>query len=244
MPAGNSGGGPAAGPGGQAGFEAYRDSYADVVNRAVSFAGQDLDHYTEIKAGELLRLCRACLGDPAGLSALDLGCGVGLTDRFLLGRFGRLQGVDREQGLVDRARESNPGAAYAVYDGVDLPFGDGAFDLVFAINVFHHVPPAERPGLLREMGRVTAPGGLVAVFEHNPLNPGTRMVVRRVPFDRDAVLLRSGPLRRLMRAAGLRPVRVRYIVFFPFRGRVFRRLERLLGWLPLGAQHYVAARKA
>ena len=40
------------------------------------------------------------------------------------------------------------------------------------------------------------PGGVFALWENNPWNPGTRLVMRRIPFDRNAVLLSA-------RAAGL-----------------------------------------
>ena len=49
-------------------------------------------------------------------------------------------------------------------------------------------------GFVADMVRVTRPGGLVCVIEHNPLNPLTRLAVNRCPFDADAVLLRSGQL--------------------------------------------------
>ena len=59
--------------------------------------------------------------------------------------------------------------------------------------------------VIAEMARVTRPGGMVAIIEHNPLNPVTRHIVSRCPFDRDAVLLRCGTGARLLAGAGLEP---------------------------------------
>ena len=79
------------------------------------------------------------------------------------------------------------------------------------------------------------------VFEHNPLNPITRLVVSRCEFDDDAVLLGQGKLRALLAATGLVECDHRNILFFPWSGPVWSALERSLGWLPFGAQHLLQA---
>ena len=96
---------------------------------------------------------------------------------------------------------------------------------------------------MRETARVVRPGGLVAVFEHNPLNPLTRRVVRDCAFDEGVELLPRRELETLLRAAGLEVVSAHYLLFFPWRGRLFEAAERLLARLPLGAQYVVAARR-
>ena len=94
-------------------------------------------------------------------------------------------------------------------------------------------------GFLREMRRVVRPGGLVCLIEHNPLNPLTRLAVARCEFDRDAVLLRAGRMRRLLGDAGLRHVDTRYFALLPWATPFMRRIEHSMRNLPLGAQ-YVA----
>jgi hypothetical protein len=89
---------------------------------------------------------------------------------------------------------------------------------------------------------VTRPGGLVVLFEHNPLNPLTRRVVSRCEFDADAVLARSGTVAGLLDDAGLEVVDRRYILFFPKGGKRIARLERALHRVPFGAQYSVAGR--
>jgi SAM-dependent methyltransferase len=143
--------------------------------------------------------------------------------------------------MIATARERNPDVLYHVGDGSRLPFEDGEYDLTFTSCVLHHVPPAERGAFVRELGRVTRPGGLVVVFEHNPLNPLTRLAVRRCEFDEDALLLGRGETRQRLTQAGLRAAEERYILFFPWRGRLLERAEQALAPVPLGAQYYVAA---
>ena len=81
------------------------------------------------------------------------------------------------------------------------------------------------------------------VFEHNPLNPLTRLAVSRCEFDADAVLLSRHRLKELFIDSGVSPVEGRYILFLPFRGSLFARSERVFRWLPLGAQYYIAGTK-
>ncbi len=224
-------------------FDQYSGSYGDAVQDSIAFSGQDHGFFTEVKADLLVDLARRRLGNLGERRALDLGCGVGLTDARVAPVFGGLVGVDLSADSIAAARARNPGVEYHAYEGERLPLGDAAVDLVFAINVFHHIPPAARTGVAAEMARVLAPGGIAAIFEHNPLNPLTRRAVDQCPFDADAVLLRRGESRSLLAGAGLAPVEARYILFFPWRGGLFRTLERGLAPLPFGAQHYVAARR-
>jgi SAM-dependent methyltransferase len=225
-------------------FDGYTDTYRDAVEESIAFAGGDAARYVGAKARLLVELAGRHLGAPGELAALDVGCGPGETDTFLEGAFGSLHGVDASAPMAERAAERNPWASYSSYEAGDpLPFRDRDFDLSFAICVFHHVPPAERAGLLGQMRRVTRPGGLVAIFEHNPWNPLTRKAVRDCPFDEDAQLLSRPQAARLIREAGLRSVDSRFIIFFPRHGERRERVERRLGWLPLGAQYYLAGRR-
>jgi SAM-dependent methyltransferase len=219
-------------------FDRFDQTYEAELDEAIAFAGREHDFYVEAKARRLLELARRRLGDRP-LEALDVGCGPGLTDRHLLPHVASLAGVDPSPGMVERARRENPRAEYSLYDGERLPFEDATFDLTFAINVLHHVDVPDRRPLVAELGRVTNRDGLVAVFEHNPLNPLTRRVVRSCAFDEDVVLLGQGELVRLFRAAGLHVADREYLIFFPWRADA---LERRLTRLPLGAQYVVTAR--
>jgi SAM-dependent methyltransferase len=221
-------------------FDEYVRDYSKQVDDAVAFSGRGHDFFLAVKARHLVELARR-LGDPSSLAVLDVGCGVGSMERFLVSRFGRLCGVDVAAEAVREAGRNVPGAQFRAYDGRTLPFADGTFDIAFAVCVVHHVPPPEWERFTAEMARVVRPGGLVALFEHNPLNPLTRRVVSRCEFDRDAVLLGAGTARRLLASARLTAIEHRYILFFPWAGWVWRALERTLGGLPLGAQYYAAA---
>jgi SAM-dependent methyltransferase len=223
-------------------YDLYRDRYREELDHAVSFAGTSHDFFTRAKAEELVRLTRLHLGDPTRLAALDVGCGIGLTDRHLAGRFRVLTGTDVSSGVLETAARENPGVRYELAERDRLPFDDGAFHLVFAVCVVQVVAPNERPRFVAELARVSRPGGLVVVFEHNPLNPLTRLVVHRCEFGEDARMITMAETERLLHENGVTPVDRGFLLLFPSRRKRVLALERALRRLPLGAQYYVAAR--
>jgi SAM-dependent methyltransferase len=224
-------------------FDRHEADYLRAVEQAVGFAGQPHDVYIEVKVRKLLELARRRLGDEQ-VTALDVGCGPGLVARHLSGHVASLHGVDVSEGMVARARERVPEAEFRVSGAEHLPYEDDDFDLVFTVCVLHHVKPDVRVILLREMGRVARPGGVVAVFEHNPWNPLTRKVVRGCDFDEGVELLSRRDVVRELTQAGLEITDMEYLLFSPWRSTFVDRMERTLTWCPLGAQHVVAAHLA
>jgi SAM-dependent methyltransferase len=165
------------------GFDAYSESYESHVERSIGFLGRGHDFYTRAKADRLIEQLARRLGAPRTLRVLDVGCGIGETDRFLKDRLGALRGADVSAESVERARRDNPGIPYDVIDGTTFPYADDSFDAAFAACVFHHVPPDQRLRLMEEIRRVLRPGGLMILFEHNPWQPLTRLEVSRCfPF--------------------------------------------------------------
>jgi SAM-dependent methyltransferase len=224
-------------------FNTYKDTYRQAVEESIAFSGRGVDYFAEHKALHLAAVAWRHLGDPASLSALDLGCGIGATDAFAVRHFGELHGADIATEAIARAEEANPAVTYTPYDGVRLPYHDGSFDLAFTINVLHHVPVEQRSRFATEMSRVVRPGGLAVVIEHNQLNPLTSYAVSRCEFDEDAVLLTRRAASLLLQDAGLRPTERRYILFAPLAAARAVMLDRWLRWLPLGGQYYVAAKR-
>jgi SAM-dependent methyltransferase len=225
-------------------YDRYRDEYSEDLDHAVSFSGTSHDFFTRAKADELVRVTRVHLGEPGQVDALDVGCGVGLTDRHVANRFHSLTGTDVTPGVLETAARENPGVRYELAERGRLPFDEDAFDLSFAVCVMQVVPPPERPRFVAELARVTRPGGLVVVFEHNPYNPLTRLVVRRCSFGDDARMLGMAEAERLLQENGVTPVDRGFLLIFPTRRSRVVTVERALRHLPLGAQYYLAGRPA
>lgn len=100
--------------------------------------------------------------DPAGLAALDIGCGGGLLAEELAGLGCKVTGVDpsAESLAAARAHAAEAGLAidYRQASGEALPFADGTFDLAYCCDVLEHVDDLAR--VIRETARVLRPGGI------------------------------------------------------------------------------------
>ena len=216
--------------------------YREDLDRALAFTGTDHELPARARADELVRLVRRHLGDPGTLDVLDAGCGIGLTDRQLRGRFGSLTGTDVSRPALETAARENPDVRYVEAQRERLPFEDGRFDLVFASSVVQVVPIAERRRFVSELAQVTRAGGLAAVFEHNPYNPATRLAVRRFRSEDPIRMLPPRRVKRLLRASGLVPVESGFFLLAASRRARLLKVERGLRKLPLGAQYYVASR--
>jgi SAM-dependent methyltransferase len=97
-------------------------------------------------------------------SVLDVGCGIGSLSFAIADAFSaaRVIGVDPSVAFVSRAqtRMGNERARFMVGDAQALPFPDSMFDKVVSQLVLNFVPAREQA--LREMIRVSRPGGVVA----------------------------------------------------------------------------------
>ncbi len=143
-------------------------------------AGNTYDKYeTRNPAARLLvqRFLRELDGQVAWSNAgsiLDVGCGEGIgTERMAaVLPTSRVVGLDvADPGLKAHwDRRSSGAVEFVAGSAYELPFEDGAFELVAAIEVFEHL---ERPGqALREMARVSSRGVLISV----PWEPVWRVV--------------------------------------------------------------------
>jgi len=216
--------------------------YRAELDRALSITGADHELPARARADQLIGLATRHLGDPMRLDALDVGCGIGLTDRELCGRVGSLTGTDVSEAALAAATRENPDVRYVQGERNRLPLEDASFDLVFASSVVQVVPSADRPRFVSELARVARPGGLAVVVEHNPYNPATRLVVRRFGSEEPIVMLPLGRMKGLLRAGGLDPIETGFFLLTPSRRKRLILIERSLRRLPLGAQYYVAAR--
>jgi SAM-dependent methyltransferase len=223
---------------GSAEFDAYTANYNKEINNALSFSGMDIDFFARVKNDYLVDILDARLGGARKVELLDVGCGIANAHKQLVGRVGKLSGVDVSSESIAVARQNNPAIRYDVFDGTQLPLDDRSFDAVFAVNVFHHVPIAKRGALVDDIRRVLRPGGLFAIFEHNPLNPVTRHIVNTCAFDKDAILLKRRDSETLLRDAGFGDISTRYVFSIPPAGPLLRKIDRLFSLLPFGAQYY------
>jgi SAM-dependent methyltransferase len=101
--------------------------------------------------------------------ALDVGCGPGALTVELVVRLGaaNVSAIDPSQAFVEATRERHPGSDIRHASAEEIPFADGTFDFTLAQLVVHFM--TDPVAGLREMARVTRPGGVVAacVWDHH-----------------------------------------------------------------------------
>jgi SAM-dependent methyltransferase len=159
------------------------------------------------------------LADLASVDArqrvLDVGCGPGALTTELVARVGpgSVSAVDPSASFVTTARERHPGVDVQRAAAEQLPFADGMFDAALAQLVVHFM--ADPVAGLREMGRVTRGGGVVAacVWDHagggGPLSvfwEAAHALDADVADESRLAGAREGHLGELFREAGLREV--------------------------------------
>jgi SAM-dependent methyltransferase len=160
----------------------------------------------------LARLFADHVGVAAGQTALDVGCGTGALTRVLVERLGASQvgAAEPSEAFLGIVREQLPGVDVRRGRAEELPFEDGRFDVVLAQLVVHFMADPVRG--LREMARVSRPGGVVAanVWDHagnsGPLAvfwDAARATDPDVVDEAHLPGVRQGHLEELFTAAGL-----------------------------------------
>lgn len=225
-------------------FDEFASDYNHIHAETLEVSGADRDYFSEYKIEEMARHENTS----AKLNMLDFGCGDGNSVKYMRKYFpnAELNGTDVSEKSVEEARGKNiSGAQFTPYNGETLPYGDASMDVVFTSMVFHHISFDRHDALLAEIKRILNPGGRFYIFEHNPLNPVTRKIVRECVFDDDAILLPHRYTYQVIDKAGFASPKIWFTLFLPrfwiFRWALFA--ERLIQWLPLGAQYYFRATK-
>ncbi|MFB6267836.1 MAG: methyltransferase domain-containing protein [Halodesulfurarchaeum sp.] len=116
-------------------------------------------------------------------SVLDVGCGTGFGTEGLVSKSDSVFGLDQSPHQLAKARErlEGTGVGFSLGDAENLPFRDDSFDAAWSSGSIEYWPnPVEG---LRELRRVTRPGGRVVVI--GPNYPDSRVGQRLA----DAIML-------------------------------------------------------
>lgn len=214
------------------------EHYDEMLRKGVSLSGEDPAFFLYGRVDDL------CKNLPAGFKPariLDFGCGTGESSAYLAKVFpgSTILGVDTAVPAIELA-ERRHGNANIKFDTLQAIPAQSTFDLCYVNGVFHHIVPAERADAVKSIFNSMNPGGYFALFENNPWNPGTRMVMKRIPFDRDAITLSYVETQNMLQKGGFKLARsTRFLFYFPKALGFLRPFESALTGLPMGAQYYV-----
>jgi trans-aconitate methyltransferase len=236
------------GSGGKAGslFDDFVDDYEERCAEGLSLTGETRDYFARQRVLHTKRLCSGAAGDGDRPVArlVDFGCGVGHSTPYLLEAFPHacIIGFDESDAAIRAARERY-GSDRAEFASGSLTGQQRPVDVVYSNGTFHHIEPAHRDDAVASIVSWLAPGGLFVLWENNPWNPGTRIVMNRIAFDRGAQMLSSASAVTMLRRCGLRVLRVSSHFYFPGWLRALRSAEPYLERFRLGAQYCVVAQK-
>jgi SAM-dependent methyltransferase len=190
------------------GAETFRAS-ADSYDRHIGRYGPQL-------AGALIEFAAV---EP-GMRALDVGCGPGALTTELVGRLGaaNVSAADPSEPFAAACAARLPGVDVVVAPAEALPFEDGAFHVTLSQLAVNFMDDAE--AAVREMARVTGPGGTIAACVWDYAGEMTLLrafwdaarevePVRAGEADEGVVMpwCREGELAELWRRSGLKDVR-------------------------------------
>lgn len=223
-------------------FDEHADIYDAELNQALAVSGETRDHFARERVKWLARCIQRLPEEPT--CAIDYGCGIGDTCVFLSQIFSldAVLGLDVSCRSLEVAAQQHASAHCSFLEFKNY-VPQAAIDLVYCNGVFHHIPVGERDESVDYILRCLRPGGLLAFWENNPWNPGTRYVMSKLVFDRDAKTLTPPEALRLLRRGGFEIVSLHYRFIFPRFLKWLRFLESYASRLPLGAQYQILCRK-
>lgn len=223
-------------------FSEVGDRYGEQLARGLRLTGESAEHFAKRRIARVQEIAAEQRVDVR--SVLDFGCGIGGSFPLLRAAFpgARILGFEPADGLREVAAGAAATAGAELIGGTSLVIDRGV-DVVYCNGVFHHIPSAERIGAIASLARAIRPGGWAFIWENSPLNPGTRFVMSRIPFDKGAVLLGPHELQVLEISAGITPAATEFHFVFPRALKLLRPIEPRLRRLPLGGQFLVAGRR-
>jgi len=223
-------------------FDEYSEDYDSALAESLSATGEDKDFFARGRIEWVAKCLKNLNAQP--VVAMDFGCGIGTATPYLLEllKVESVLGIDASVRCLEVAERSWASAQvrFALFD----QYQPGEeIDIAYTNGVFHHIPEAQRVSAVSLIYRGLRPGALFAFWENNPWNPGTRYVMSRCEFDKDAITLTPPQARSLLQAGGFEVLSIDFLFIFPRALRLLRGIEPLVSRLPLGGQYQVLCRK-
>ena len=136
-------------------FDRFSGNYNEILNRNIRISGESSEYFIEYKVKTLNSFYVKNKLNANG-KILDVGCGIGNLEKYLatyLPKF-KVYGIDPSAESIHVAQSTNKSCVFSIYDGETIPFQDNHFNAIILSNVLHHIIPAKRNKILKEIQRV------------------------------------------------------------------------------------------
>jgi SAM-dependent methyltransferase len=221
-------------------FDKHAHRYELDLNEGLSATGESKEYFAEKR----IKFLASDLGKQRFKTILDFGCGTGTAEPLLDAAFqpNLIIGTDASRASGEIAARNSPADRFQFVLLEEFALSREV-DLAYCNGVFHHIHPRDRPTNVRLIYDALKPKGIFSFWENNPWNPGTRYVMSRIPFDRDAIPISVIESRRLLADAGFHILDVSHHFYFPHALSFMRPVEKHLKRIPFGGQYHVLCQK-
>jgi len=219
-------------------FDKYSEKYKKLLKGSFPKFFQNIDYYSEYKVNEVFNHRKKIKTQ----TILDFGCGVGLSLKYFSKYFSNLELWGYDNSSLSLKEIENENGSINLTSNLDnIPRNH--FDAIFIANVFHHINETEHEKTLNDLKRFLKPDGLIYIFEHNKLNPVTKIIFSMSDLDKNAKMVPIKKFYELSYKCEMQIVLKKYTLFFPKQLSFLKIFEKLLNWMPLGMQYLIVIKK-
>jgi trans-aconitate methyltransferase len=223
-------------------FDTHALNYDQALNRGVRLSGAGPAWFARQRVQIVKAYLHQCQHRVRKI--IEFGCGTGNHMPHLTQAFPEAQivGVDISRESLNQAsqRYDQPHIRFCLPEDLS---DESHADLIYANGVFHHIPPKQHANEIARLHHWLKPGGRLAVFDNNPLSLPARVVMKLIPFDKEAVMVKPRRLRDQLQQAGLHIEKQQYHFVFPNWMPALQFLESRMTRWPIGAQFVLFAAK-
>ncbi len=172
------------------------------------------------------------------ITLLDFGCGDAFLTNYIQKSFheAHIIGVDTDYDQLKKNIEQYPEISFMPLIRDLLPFDDCSVNILYSVNVFHHIKEDERNHFACELVRVLKPGGVLVIFETNPYNWSARKTFY-AEHDKEAVMLSLNYVKSLFT---FNSCTSKGLYLYP---NISYTMESILKYIPFGSLYAVIVTK-
>lgn len=225
-------------------FDEVAEDYRQIHNENLQSTGLTSDYFAEMK---ILKI-KNNINKKDKIRILEVGCGDGKLAEYINKYFENYDyiGLDISSEEIKIAKDKNiKNTNFIAYDGYAFPFEKDSFDIIILAQVLHHIGWDNHNNILSQCYKVLDKEGNLFIFEHNPINPFTKQIVRTCVFDKDAKLLPHKYIKNILKENKFNIIDFEFITFFPnkFIFKYLIKYEYLLKKCIFGGQYYIKIQK-